>query len=377
MSLKIMMRVFPALLAALVLSGCYFSNERLFPDGEPLTWAERITCTGEFSNDRPFTVDLKAASKTSDGVEYALHDPGDNSNIPLTFKRIEDDLYLIEVRDRTYKYGYALRQGQGFNLLSFGPGDKNDTMKSAKQNNVLISSASQGWSELVGRKADVRKFLMSPRIAELAVAGRCSFASQASKKQVFGILSASATKDEALKLPGAEACDSDVCLSGPPLGFSDPTAGLLRIEFDTAGLRRAVLSIKDTGIRPDRKDSLIAQPEATEWTKSIKSMAPLRVRLNNETTDMWNDAKIRSAGREKLNAALTGFTDVVEKGKRGYVKISSSEPAARVLIAGEKNYESVAKILKLSGYAIFEMEYNRKLDGGPLSLETSVSFAGR
>lgn len=372
-----MMRSVSALLLTLVLSGCYFSNERLFPDGDPLTWADRLTCTGEFSNDRPFTVDLKAASKTSDGVEYALHDPGDNSNTPLTFKRIEDDLYLIEVRDRTYKYGYALRQGQGFNLLSFGPGDKSDTVKSAKQNNVLIGQASEGWSELIGRKADVRKFLMSPRISELAVAGRCSFATPSSKKQVFGILSASATKEEALKLPGAEACDSDVCVVGPALGFSDPTAGLFRVEFDATGVRRAVLSIKDTRTKPDRKGSLLAQPEAMEWSKSIKSMAPLRFRVNNETTDMWNDAKIRSAGREKLNAAIAGMTDVVEKEKRGYVKISSSEAAARPLITGEKNYESVAKLLKLSGHAIFELEYNRKVDGGPLSMETTVSFAGR
>lgn len=372
-----MMRFVPALLVAFALSGCYFSNERLFPDGDPLTWADRITCSGEFSNDRPFTVDLKAASKTNDGVEYALRDPSDNSTTPLTFKRIDDDFYLIEVRDRNYKYAYALRHGQGFNLLSFGPGSKEDTIKSARQNNILIGAASQGWSELVGRKADVRKFLMSPRIPELAVAGRCTFAKPSSKMQVFGFLSASTTKDEALKLPGAEACDADVCFLGPALGYSDPTSAHMRVEFGEGGIRRAVLSAKDTRTKFDLKDGILTRPEAMQWSKSIRSLSPMRLRVNNQATDMWSDALIQSLGRDRFTKAISAMSEVVEKDKRGYVKMSFIEDAAKHLIAAEKSYESAAILLKLNGHAIIEMEYNRTADGGPLSLETSVNFTGK
>lgn len=202
-----MIHFVPPLLAAFVLSGCYFSTERLFPDGDHLSWGERVACSGEFSNDHVFTVDLKSPSKTNEGVEYALRDPKDNSSTPITFKRIEDDFYLIEARDKNYKYAYALRQGEGFNLLSFGPGGNEDTTKSAKRNNVLIGAPSQGWSQLVGRKTDVRGFLMSPRISELAIAGRCIFVKPPNAKQVFGFLSASTTRDEALK-KGRGAQDS-------------------------------------------------------------------------------------------------------------------------------------------------------------------------
>lgn len=149
------------------------------------------------------------------------------------------------------------------------------------------------------------------------------------------------------------------------------------MEFDAGGIRRATLVVNDTRTKADVTGGILNRPEVIQWAKSMKSYAPIRLRLNNQTVDMLNDAQIQSVGRKKLTDLISGMTEVLEGKKRGYTKSSMVDKSARHLIASEKSFEAAAKVLKAHGYAIIEDQYNRTVEGGPLSLEQTVGFSGR
>ncbi|MCJ2128194.1 hypothetical protein [Methylobacterium sp. E-045] len=298
-----------------LLAGCYQSKMSIIEDGVALPFGEIASCR---INDKPLSFDLTKPDRTAaGGLTYRAN------NELLAFKRISDTLYLAQVlTGGVYKFGYLMKAGDGVDVLSLKPGSQSDAGHQNRAANILFKPAGD-WAEMAGDRADIEAFLMGAKLGSMQSVGQCQFRKAIPRDAaITNLLKLSTTRDEALKLPGAEECDlGDICL--PP---SSVLASKLSAE-EKAGYRYQI------AFHPDRVRSITVTATAvtaasmaailTESNVVVSSVGPyetpLSLRLNDFEVDMFRMKQLAADPKWKLE-----LSRVVENLKDFVVMVSDS-----------------------------------------------------
>lgn len=292
-----------------LLAGCYQSKMSIIEDGVALPFGEIASCR---INDKPLSFDLTKPEKTAaGGLTYRAN------NEVLAFKRISDTLYLAQVlTGGVYKFGYLMKAGDGVDVLSLKPGSQSDAGHQNRAANILFKPAGD-WAEMAGDRADIEAFLMGAKLGSMQSVGQCQFRKAIPRDAaITTLLKLSTTRDEALKLPGAEECDlGDICL--PP---SSVLASKLSGD-EKAGYRYQI------AFHPDRVRSITVTAKAVtpanmftilnDSNVVVSSIGPyekpLMLRLNDFEADMFrvNHLKADPKWMAGLNRAIEKVSDIV------------------------------------------------------------------
>lgn len=202
---RIQIAVFAAMLP--VLAGCYQSKTSVIEDGLALPFGDVASCR---INGKTVSADFSKPVKTAaGGVIYRV------GNEVLAFKRISDTLYLTQLATGgVHKFGYLLKNGDAVDVLSLKPEAAADPSNQSRAANILFKPAADDWTEMVGDRAEIEAFLMGAKLGSMRSAGECKFRKAVpADAPITKLLRLSTTREQALKIPGAEECElGDVCL---------------------------------------------------------------------------------------------------------------------------------------------------------------------
>lgn len=226
--------------ASITLAGCFRSTDPAIQKGEQMPWGDRAICTVD--NTR-YVADLSKPEKTENGgVVY------NTSSDQYVFKRLEDDLYIVQVKGSNgHIYGYLLNhKTKGIQTLGFPREPGAGLRNLARESDVMLSpsKAAEGWTEMDARKpADIEKFLSRVKIGDLQPKGSCKFSRAPAKDALMaGPLKRNLTRDDALDLSGAYECNlADVCFNlgeGAFPGTLNKGKGTVTAAFTEHGIRK-------------------------------------------------------------------------------------------------------------------------------------------
>lgn len=377
MTISLISRLLAVCACALAVSGCYFSKEQLFPDGEALPWGELAACSGEFSGDRTWTVDLKSPVKGKEGVTFKIaSDKAEDGSSGISFKRISDDLYLAETDGRVHRYAYLLRQGASARVLAYQMYGSEAVVAEARRNDVLVGPETDGWHELIARKADARKFLMNPKIGHLRAVGTCTFRQSQQEKSIFGLLDAKMTRAEVLKVPGAKDCNmADVCFSAEALGLrykgDTPDGAGMTVAFTEFAIKDATLSIPAAAraIPGGRMKAL------GEMVKG--GPVPILIRLNDQVIDLTRIEEIKRSPKEmattrKILEAAQKSLPVVQSDDRLFQRVTS-EAGSETVLSRARNHIDGRERLKAAGFAVTDIILSKLAAGKEPDLKIVIT----
>lgn len=282
------------------LTGCYQARVGVIEDGVPLPFGEIATCR---IGDKPFRFDLTHPEPTAGGgTIYRL------GNETLAFKPLNETLYLAQINSSgLYRYGYVLRNGNGVEVLALRQEVWTDPAARPSAASILFKPAQNGWQEMMGTRADLAAFLTGAKLGMMHSVGQCTFRKAVSPDTpwVKG-LRLSTTREQALNLPGAGACDlGDVCLPLSPATLARVPAaerGDVRIQvaFDPDRVRSLTLTAK--GLSP-ASTPIVLDDVGIGFSRAGPYDAPLVMSLNDGRLDAL-EAKVQAGGDPLRTAAL-------------------------------------------------------------------------
>ncbi|GEM_PF-766209 len=280
-------------------------------------WSERFRHEGQLASkpmggdhtskrsqigDKPFRFDLTHPEPTGGGTIYRL---GDET---LAFKPLNETLYLAQLNSSgLYRYGYVLRNNDGVEVLALRQEVHSDATVRSSAANILFKPAQNGWQEMMGTRSDLSAFLTGAKLGMMHSVGQCTFRKAISPDTPLTKgLRLSTTREQALKLPGAEPCDlGDVCLPLSPATLervpAAERAGVrIQVAFDPDQVRSVTLTAK--GLSPT--STLAVLGDVGQGTSRAGPYTlPLVMALNDARPDILR-AKREFGGDPQKAAAL-------------------------------------------------------------------------
>ncbi len=202
-----LVRIFGAACLLAVLSGCYQAHVAVIDDGVAVPFGDVATCQ---IGEKPFRFDLTHPERTAGGgTVYHL------GNETLAFKPLTDTLYLTQLNSSgLYRYGYVLRNGETLEVLALNQDIQTDPIVRPQRCERPVQTCAKRLAGNNWRAGRPQSFPDSAKLGMMHSVGQCTFRKVVSPDALLiNNLTLSMTREQALKLPGAEACElGDVCL---------------------------------------------------------------------------------------------------------------------------------------------------------------------
>ncbi|EIM29856.1 hypothetical protein [Microvirga lotononidis] len=344
------------LAASVALSGCYMTSDPVVQKGDAMPWGDNAVCTLDGKN---YALDFTKPEKdAAGGTVYK------RNGEEYTFKRIEDDLYLVQLKGKGgYRYGYLFNQGQkGTRILSFPQEPGQGLANLAREADVMLSRSKtiEGWTEMDARKpTDIEKFLTSVKIGDLKPAGECSFTKAPAKDAVIlGPLRRNMLRDDVLALKGAEECSlADVCFDLVEGGFAaglggNGAKGTVTVSFTEEGISRVETQIN--GLSVDALTDKTNGVGSISGGPNMSDSIPVLFGINSVDLDFTNPESIRSGPQAEKRArdAIAKLDGLSKGGKEFFgapdfrrIRLIFAPKSSVVRAAGVKGYQqAIAKM---------------------------------
>ncbi len=246
-------RIGGATLLLAALSGCYQARVPAIESGDAVPFGDIASCK---VRDKHLRFDLTHPEPTAGGgTIYRL------GNETLAFKKLSDTLYLAQLNSSgMYRYGYVMRNGSGLEVLALRDEIDADPNVRAIAPNILFKPAQHGWQEMVATRDDLAAFLRGAKLGMMRSVGECSIRKAVPLDTPLAKgLRLSTTREQAMKLPAAEACDlGDVCLPLSPTTIervpAAERAGVrIQVAFEADRVKSVTLTAK--GISQPTRES--------------------------------------------------------------------------------------------------------------------------
>ncbi|WP_156311772.1 hypothetical protein [Methylobacterium platani] len=303
-------RIGGATLLLAALSGCYQARVPAIESGDAVPFGDIASCK---VRDKHLRFDLTHPEPTAGGgTIYRL------GNETLAFKKLSDTLYLAQLNSSgMYRYGYVMRNGSGLEVLALRDEIDADPNVRAIAPNILFKPAQHGWQEMVATRDDLAAFLRGAKLGMMRSVGECSIRKAVPLDTPLAKgLRLSTTREQAMKLPAAEACDlGDVCLPLSPTTIervpAAERAGVrIQVAFEADRVKSVTLTAK--GISP-ANSGIILDDVSLGLSRFGPYDTPILLSFNNRRVDMlavrqlaaWNPQRAAEQMR-----SLDQFKDV-------------------------------------------------------------------
>lgn len=296
-----LVRIFGAACLLAVLSGCYQAHVAVIDDGVAVPFGDVATCQ---IGEKPFRFDLTHPERTAGGgTVYHL------GNETLAFKPLTDTLYLTQLNSSgLYRYGYVLRNGETLEVLALNQDIQTDPIVRPSAANVLFKPAPNGWQEIIGAQADLKVFLTGAKLGMMHSVGQCTFRKVVSPDALLiNNLTLSMTREQALKLPGAEACElGDVCLPLlPSLAGQISESERASIRFQAAFDPSRIHSVTVTGKELSPKSAAIFLDSMKLGSSRVGPYdLPLSLNYKNQRIDILEIKRQSGADPQQISALM-------------------------------------------------------------------------
>ncbi|MBD2746136.1 hypothetical protein IC232_05415 [Microvirga sp. BT688] len=236
-----------AVAASLSLAGCFESKTKAIEVGEDVGFPSKAFCT---TLGKKKIEQLPAPEiEPNGGVIYR----SDGKPNKFAFKKVNKNLYLAQEETQgKYRFGYLWRDDKKLRTLVFPPQITEGTRKSVENAGLTLSPQADGFQELVGKQADLQRFLLSPNIDNLVAFSECSFDKPADwDPPLIGQVRKNMSREEVMSLPGATECGDNICFSDLGLARINPRSqrngsGQIRVKFSEQGVNR--ISVRAKGL---------------------------------------------------------------------------------------------------------------------------------